>query len=147
MHRLIGCTIVANDLPSWPQRPDSIRVCFMRRRLLTFLMLVILPLQFCYAVAAMYCQHESGQGANHFGHHAHAHQGGDHGSAAKAEQKVKLSVDNDCSGCHLSKPELLAGTISLPEFRPDSASPSGAMATYRSVDPHRIERPNWQKPL
>lgn len=126
----------------------------MRRRLLTLLMLIILPLQFAYAVAAMYCQHESGQGASHFGHHAHVHDEGDHhgGSVAKAEkksteQKGKLSVDNDCSGCHLSKPELLAEPVKVPELRPESASPSGAMVAYRSADPHRLERPSWMQPL
>lgn len=120
----------------------------MRRRLLTFLMLVILPLQFCYAVAAMYCQHENVQGSGHFGHHAHAHQGGDHGGGAgKVEQKSKLVADNDCSGCHLNKPELPAAQLSIPTFLPESASPVSAMASYRSVDPHRLERPNWLQPL
>ncbi len=111
-------------------------------------MLVILPLQFCYAVAAMYCQHENVQGAGHFGHHAHVHQGVDHGGGAgKADQKAKLVVDNDCSGCHLSKPELLADRLSIPTLQPESASLPSALASYQSVDPHRLERPNWLQPL
>jgi hypothetical protein len=112
------------------------------RRLLSILLLLILPLQFCYAVAASYCVHEAGQSASHFGHHVHVHKGGDQASGA-TKSKTKLFADNDCVSCHLAKAELLGEPVKTPTFMRESASPSGDALLYSSVDPNRIERPNW----
>lgn len=118
------------------------------RRWLTLLLLVILPLQFSYAVAASYCQHESGTHAGHFGHHVHVHQDGDHeGHDGKGKPKSKLLIDNDCTGCHWSKPELLPDALEVPALPAASAPHASDLAPYSSVDPHRIERPNWLQPL
>lgn len=114
------------------------------RRLLNILLLLILPLQFCYAVAATYCQHEGGQNVGHFGHHVHSHKDGDQaGGATKSKPKVKLVADNDCASCHLVKPELLGKQVKVPTFKRESASPSGNILPYSSADPYRLERPNW----
>lgn len=45
------------------------------RRWFSILLLVLLPIQFSWAAAAAYCEHESGARADHFGHHEHDHQG------------------------------------------------------------------------
>ena len=54
------------------------------RRVILSLLILLLPLQFSWAVAASYCQHEdqvesrvqpsAGGGVSHFGHHEHEHQ-------------------------------------------------------------------------
>ena len=41
------------------------------RRWLAILLLVCLPLQFSWAAVADYCMHESGETADHVGHHDH----------------------------------------------------------------------------
>jgi len=118
------------------------------RRLLSILLILILPLQFCYAVAASYCQHEDGQSASHFGHHVHVHEDGDQTSGStKSKPKTKLFADNDCVSCHLAKPELLSKQVKIPTFMRESAAPSGGTLLYSSADPNRIERPNWLKLL
>lgn len=114
------------------------------RRLLNILLLLALPLQFCYAVAATYCQHENGQSAGHFGHHVHAHKDADQDSGpSKSKPKLKLVADADCVSCHLAKPELLGEQVKIPTFMRGSAAPSGDASFYSSADPNRIERPNW----
>jgi hypothetical protein len=82
------------------------------RKLLVILLVVILPFQFAWAGAGVYCQHEMGQAAQHFGHHEHQHQGlGDQGKSDSG--KLNLGGDNDCSShlnghsCFLSTSEAL----------------------------------------
>jgi hypothetical protein len=114
------------------------------RRLLTLLLIMLLPLQFSYAVAASYCQHESGNAAHHFGHHAHVHKVADHDDhAGKGKSKSKLFVDNDCTGCHWGKPELISEAVAVPAMQAESVLTVSDGPPYRSADPHRIERPNW----
>ena len=67
----------------------------MRRWLAVFL-LVFLPLQFTWSVAAAYCQHESGN-VQHFGHHEHKHAGD---AGAKDAKKAPSGIDEDCAFCH-----------------------------------------------
>ena len=66
----------------------------MTRRLILFLAL-LLPLQFAWASAASYCQHETGPAqTRHFGHHEHLHKVG-----VEKSSTGKLIADNDCGTC------------------------------------------------
>lgn len=82
------------------------------KKLLVFLLVVILPFQFAWAGVGVYCQHETGQAAQHFGHHDHQHKSlGDQGKSESG--KINPSADNDCSShlnghnCFLSSLEAL----------------------------------------
>jgi hypothetical protein len=66
------------------------------RRWLSIFLLIVLPLQISWAVAATYCQHETGS-TKHFGHHDHKHQAEDGEKLAKGSVS---DVDNDCAVCH-----------------------------------------------
>lgn len=116
------------------------------RRWLTILLLFVLPLQFSWAVAATYCQHEEVAAVSHFGHHAHEHQAEDAASGGSGKHLAKtggLGVDNDCGFCHLN--------LAKPPFEPaapldvrvqltaDAPSPHA----FRSRGPDHPERPNW----
>ncbi|WP_132258155.1 cation efflux protein, CzcI family [Paucimonas lemoignei] len=68
------------------------------KKLLMILLLTILPLQYSWAAAAVYCQHEQGH-ASHFGHHSHQHQGHSDQSEADGKSKVK-QFHSDCEYCH-----------------------------------------------
>lgn len=66
------------------------------KNILLIVLLTILPLQYSWSMAAVYCQHEPAKVA-HFGHHSHHHQaqagdGADDGKPAK--------VHSDCEVCH-----------------------------------------------
>jgi hypothetical protein len=79
-------------------------------------LLIFLPLQATWAVAGGYCQHETGQAAQHFGHHEHLHH------AAKAaddgherqSKPTSAAMDSDCEFCHSCYLSLLAQDAVLP---------------------------------
>lgn len=109
------------------------------RRALLVLLLLLMPLQFSWAVVSNYCQHESGQTAAHFGHHPHQHQDED---GAPAVSKL-AGADPDCGSCH-------SGFCSLPCVMPDRPDVLIANALYPPYFlllgcswQQRPERPNW----
>lgn len=121
------------------------------RRWLTLVLLVLLPIQFTWAAAAPYCQHEKAADSFHLGHHVHEHlpspaeaaQGDDARDVGSAQDGV-LAADNDCGYCHLSvaKPMPVPGLA----FANASACATDSMplASFRTRDPDRHERPNWR---
>ncbi|WP_265942185.1 hypothetical protein [Dechloromonas sp. A34] len=83
------------------------------RRWLSIFLVIVLPLQISWALAATYCQHETGS-AQRFGHHDHKHDAEDNEKLAKASP---ADVDNDCAVCHAgSIAALTAFCSSLPEI-------------------------------
>ncbi|MBP6422352.1 MAG: DUF2946 family protein [Propionivibrio sp.] len=68
------------------------------RRFIALLLLVLLPLNAAFAVAAGFCQHqkESPQAA-HFGHHMHQHD-----RSADKVPDTGTQIDSDCGFCQLS---------------------------------------------
>jgi len=67
------------------------------RRWLAILLLGLLPAQLGWAALSVYCAHESGAGAEHFGHHEHRHTGDD-GDMEKGG--LAKGGHADCAGCH-----------------------------------------------
>jgi len=66
----------------------------MFRRLLAFLLILLLPVQFSWAAAASYCGHEAeAQAKRHYGHHEHQHKA----DSGKPADPGKL--DLDCNFC------------------------------------------------
>lgn len=109
------------------------------RRIILFLALV-LPLQFAWAGAASYCQHETDPAqAQHFGHHVHRH----HAGSEKAPGG-KLIADNDCGTCHTSgstvavDPTSLAITVPVADARVPYQPRPLLAALSRAPD-----RPQW----
>lgn len=69
------------------------------RKLLVILMMLLLPLQSAWAVAASICGHETGK-ATHFGHHEHEHQGADAGHGGDEADVQPGGTHADCGVCH-----------------------------------------------
>lgn len=68
------------------------------KKLLLILLLTILPIQYSWSMAAVYCQHEPGQ-VSHFGHHGHQHQAlSDDGGSEPG--KPSKQAHADCEVCH-----------------------------------------------
>ena len=112
------------------------------RRWLFILLLVFLPLQFSWAAVGVYCQHESGTAAKHFGHHDHQHKA-DASQGDKADPKASGGIDGDCSACHGGCAAAIFGDIQI-------SAPSYVSAVVddyrhsRNTSPHyQPERPNW----
>lgn len=119
----------------------------MMRRWVSIFLLMILPLQFSYAAAAAYCQHETETGAGHFGHHVHQHH--DLGASKEpAKGKSSLQLDQDCGVCHSgglqSVPQQFE--LTLAQLPASPVSPS-RIKVFSSIDISQIERPNWAASL
>jgi hypothetical protein len=112
------------------------------RRLIAILLMIVLPLQLSWAVAATYCQDEQDPGAQHFGHHVHSHQ--DRADTGKHPTKITQKAENDC-GCsgHLCSAHLLPVGLVFGQAQRLSSSSSLETHLHPTSDPPRIERPNW----
>ncbi len=115
------------------------------RRLLAIFLLALLPFQFSWSAAAVYCGHETGEAAQHFGHHEHQHAGPAHGDAdgAPADQTSPAGFDFDCSHCHGSFANMPAplDSLSPQTLVAHPAMPvAGSMRTLAQSPP---ERPQW----
>jgi hypothetical protein len=142
------------------------------RRWLTVFLLILLPLQLSWAVAATYCAHETDPKVNHIGHHEHRHDKAEKASDAsdasdalnasgdssapgerdspdgtKIEQpgdKALTCVDDDCGFCHLGHSQPVASTpIVLPAMT-DPVVAGSVPDVWSSRGPDRRERPNWR---
>lgn len=144
------------DTSLHPSRPNFLLVYFSTmRRALTVFLLLILPLQLSWAVAAAYCQHEgTTQITGHVGHHEHQHaqvEGDATDNVAKQsspeqnDSKDKPQcVDDDCAYCHLASlktvtvPAIVLAVVSGTTFILQAASP------VESQTGGFIDRPNWR---
>ncbi|KQQ86738.1 hypothetical protein [Massilia sp. Leaf139] len=109
------------------------------KRIFLIVLLVLLPLQFSWAIAGTYCAHEEAA-APHFGHHVHKHD--DTGDDGKHEAK-KLQADPDCDYCHHVPSNAIAPAA------PACAQPGPSMhlrtesPRFSSHIPELIPRPDW----
>lgn len=121
------------------------------RRLLTILLLLVLPLQFSWAAAAAYCQHGGGSDRQaHMGHHEHRHTAD---SAPDTSPQVQdqdtdadpqQGVDEDCAFCHFGCGKTVGTTPVRFDAVGRAAFAPGIAAPPASPRPSRIERPNWR---
>ena len=112
------------------------------RRFCLILLLLILPFQLNWAVAAAYCQHEeASQSKWHFGHHEHHHQ-----SSTKAGHDKKAVIDTDCGVCHLVSAAMACGqplrldTVDRAQTPPVSHALKLTSSSTRAPD-----RPQWRR--
>jgi len=112
-------------------------------RLLSLLIMLLLPLQFTWAAVGKYCQHESSPAAYHFGHHAHVHKA-ESNKSESGKADVKTSIDSDCGFCHSGAPvaaiaqvPMVAGLPVADGFAPYISGPP-PLAPVRTPD-----RPQW----
>jgi hypothetical protein len=109
------------------------------KKLLLILLLTILPIQYSWSVAAVYCQHEPAK-VSHFGHHGHAHEASSDDGADKSKPS---KAHADCEVCHH------AVQASVP-----AADGAALVAGARGYAPPRLSqylsyisegppRPNW----
>ena len=131
----------------------------MRRWLAVFL-LILLPLQLSWAVAAAYCGHDGqvegavitgsdgGAMPPHVGHHEHRHEppAGASASADAGSEAADASTaaEDDCGICHFGHTQ---PPVSMPVAWPGVSAPAIAADgpdLWSSRGPDRHERPNWR---
>lgn len=111
-------------------------------RRVVVLLLMLLPLQFVWSAAAVYCSHETTPMAWHFGHHVHVHKSAQADDGAKAQTDSGIA-DNDCPVCHLGGPSLPPDVAVFVCTHAAPPQPPAAGTPYSSVPPGTPERPNW----
>jgi hypothetical protein len=113
------------------------------RKWLAILLLVFMPLQLTWAAMELYCQHESGAAAKHFGHHDHQHKTVDDTDASPDLNKY-AGGDPDCAACHAGCASVLADTVTI-SLVVDSTLDAADYAV-RVIPPpfKRLERPQWR---
>lgn len=105
--------------------------------------MLILPLQYAWSAAAVYCQHEQAS-PSHFGHHAHQHEAKPDPADSHAKAKGKLQeADNDCEYCHLFSHAFFVPFDARPAAPPALHHAAPLLVTYTSHIPRRPPRPNW----
>ena len=111
------------------------------KKLLLIFLLALLPLQFCWAAAAAYCQHDGEKAVQHLGHHTHQH---DAASGLPDGGGSVTDAHADCGYCHLSCQPSFLTTM------PEVALPTGPaygeppVRTYSSHIPDGLRRPDWR---
>jgi hypothetical protein len=119
------------------------------RRVVAILLLLVLSLQFTWAAAASYCEHDQDTTTQHVGHHEHQHgdvaQVSPSADAPDPEGTKAGAAHADCASCHLSAAKTFS---SLEMSVPISHSCAPAMASDAALSAalfERIERPKWQR--
>ncbi|WP_136416097.1 cation efflux protein, CzcI family [Herbaspirillum sp. ST 5-3] len=113
----------------------------MKKFLLIFL-LMLLPYQFSWAAAAVYCQHETERTTQHFGHHSHAH---DAKSDTVKDSGNPFKIHTDCEYCHLACQSPFVAE-EHPIVVPDGLIYSQTLPalSYSSHIPDGPRRPDWR---
>ena len=118
------------------------------RRWLAILLLVLLPVQFTWAMVADYCAHEPDATAAHFGHHDHQ----SHGHAAFDADPVDQATPDDpassvpqvdCGHCHGHTVGMFDAPAPLTGQGFSDASPPSIDAHRAEHLPAQPERPQW----
>lgn len=111
------------------------------RALVLRLLLVLLPLQFLWAGAALACQHEPNPTAMHFGHHTVAKSQADQSGDTKPPPS-----GTDCSVCHLASSQFVFADAASFVVSASEAPALTATPRLATRGPDRPERPNWHPP-
>lgn len=104
-------------------------------------MLVLLPLQWSWVLAAGYCEHEAASGTAHFGHHEHQHEAVQPVPEDAADGTEASGAHPDCGVCHLSSVPAAVGHT--PSLLADTASAVGLhyAAHWPDTPPDTLFRP------
>lgn len=104
----------------------------------------IIALQFSWTAIGAYCMHETGRGAQHFGHHQHVEDGDELPLAAKDAPAAlkKFSVHAHCASCHHATVAIDAVHIPLYVQLAGSA-PEARVLPLQSAYGAPPERPQW----
>ncbi len=113
----------------------------MIRRIIFSCLLLVLPLQMSWAVAGVYCGHEQGSAAQHFGHHEHEH----HGLTADSQpDQAGTQVDRDCGYHHQATSQWLPSMHQTPAVFVTAQDLLLLPVTWHAQSIlERPERPNW----
>lgn len=65
-----------------------------------FMLVIAFTFQLSWTAASAFCQHETDQSTQHFGHHPHQHQTSGHEDQKDKTSSKKSASHPDCATCH-----------------------------------------------
>lgn len=111
------------------------------KRFLPILLIAILPYQFSWAAAAVYCEHGGAASANHFGHHEHKFDADYHAKHGDADL---AKVHGDCGYCHAAASQAFFSAPVLPAVVPPPRvyldTPPARFTSHVPEGPRRPDR-------
>jgi hypothetical protein len=118
------------------------------RKAIAIFLLVLLPLQWGWAMAASYCEHEAAGHGAHFGHHEHSHADvsvpGDAGTAdgpVADTAGFDASGHADCGTCQLSSASVLMQRLSFGLPATGDTLPDNVGVLRPDAHPESLYRP------
>lgn len=112
------------------------------KRYLAIFLLVLLPMQLSWAAVTGYCQHETGVGSKHLGHHSHEHQSMEHESSTDASPHL-AELEHDCASCHLGCAAALTSQQSILALVSSDHQPFDYHGNFPRWSKAPPERPQW----
>lgn len=116
------------------------------KNIIFIVLLLIMPLQSSWAVAAAYCQPENEVKTSHFGHHDHQHEHQHAQAAGDADNAGDESANlnsPDCLDCHGAYNGITVSSFAAPPPGPVAEPPAAAASSLTSASPSRPEKPQW----
>lgn len=116
------------------------------KKFLLIILLTILPIQYAWSMAAVYCQHEQlneKHPVSHFGHHGHQHQAQAGDEDDDDHQPGKTKVHSDCEVCHHAVQVSVLDAPGVATLATSSGYAPPATAQYLSHIAEGPPRPNW----
>jgi hypothetical protein len=102
----------------------------------------LMPIQFSWAVAASYCQHEQ-ETTTHFGHHEHKHEGVQTDDGVSKNNITQTQAHPDCVSCHGAVAAIAPMALALQLYAPAVIADDFNVVTIKTISPDRPERPKW----
>lgn len=110
-----------------------------------FMLVIAFTFQLSWTAASAFCQHETDQSTQHFGHHPHQHASADQ-EHQKSKAGSKKSVSHpDCTTCHHA-----SSMATELQIKPMDLSVLQATDRFSSLQPPmpflaKPERPKWMR--
>lgn len=114
------------------------------RKLFAFCLLVLMSLQLSWSAVGQYCEHEIGQSARHFGHHAHQHANSADDARSDKTQPSK-GPHADCGLCYAGTSLMGAGELQASFLDVANVHSTTFSTPLTDSPPSRPERPKWVK--
>lgn len=114
---------------------------FSMQRLLFLLMLVLVPLQYAWGGVSVYCEHEEGKAAQHFGHHPDHHHSDSQVAGEHNDGPGSKTFDNGHHHC--VGPAMLTVDAVMPDLTVQFVVAHAAVQDFASSIAGPPERPQW----
>jgi cytochrome c553 len=111
------------------------------------LLVIAFTFQLSWTVASAFCQHETDQSTQHFGHHPHQHQTSDDEEQENKGGSKKSASHPDCATCHHGSS--MAADLQVDSLKLPAVQYIYLLSQLQPAKPYlaQPERPKWMRLL